>query len=79
MKICPSNKKWLGPDLTMDMALDRVLEPNYRDSGKLERVEADIERLKWILRVILTPKQILRLIKDGGYPDAILCDRDGAK
>lgn len=79
MKICPSNKKWLGPDLTMDKALDRVLEPNYRDSCKLERVEADIERLKWILRVILTPKQILRLIKAGGYPDAILCDRDGAK
>lgn len=71
MKICLSNKRWLGQDLTMDEALNRVLDSEDYEGGKLEQLEADVLRLRWVLSVILTPEQILMLIKCDGYPDAI--------
>jgi hypothetical protein len=79
MKICLSTKQWIAPDLTMNQALDSVLEPGYYEGGELEFLQASVRRLKWILRTILTPEQILTLIKETGRPDAILCDLDGAE
>jgi len=77
--ICLSNKKWLGRDITLDEALDVLLPESYNEEGKLESLEAELKRVKWVLRTILTTEQILFLIKCNGHPDAVqkICFRRG--
>lgn len=72
--ICLSNKKWLGRDITLDEALDVLLPESYNEEGGLESLEAELKRVKWVLRTILTAEQILFLIKCNGHPDTVLCN-----
>jgi hypothetical protein len=72
--LCLSNKKWLGRDITLDEALDVLLPESYNEEGRLESLEAELKRVKWVLRTILSTEQILFLIKCNGYPDAVLCN-----
>lgn len=72
--ICLSNKKWLGRDITLDEALDVLLPESYNEEGRLESLEAELKRVKWVLRTILTAEQILFLIKCNGHPDTVLCN-----
>ncbi len=78
MKICLSTKAWLGDDLEIEEAAELVSNyPAYMDpEGVLEHLTAQIEHLTDVIQTILTPEQIVIILKKRGYLDAAICDLD---
>ncbi len=79
MKICLSTKAWFGEDLEMEEAEELVFNylPYNDKEGVIERLTGQIEHLTEVVRTILTPEQIVTILRKRGYLDAAICDLDG--
>jgi hypothetical protein len=78
MKICLSTTEWLGDDLGIEEASELVSNyPLYRNQeGIIEHLTAKVEHLIDVIQSILTPEQIVAILRKRGYPNAAICDLD---
>ena len=76
MKINYGVSGWPSWEISLEEAFTQVLLSRSHDSGSLEDLTTRVGHLETIIRLILTPEQILTLAKEFMSPTAFLCDLD---
>lgn len=77
MKICLSTTMQFLNDLEIEDAAEYVtMVPILEEGGLFEGLTAQVEHLTEVIQTILTPEQIITLLKKRGHPDAVICDLD---
>jgi len=67
---------WPSWEISLEEAFTRVLLSRSHATGSLEELTARVSHLETIIRLVLTPEQILTLAKEFMSPTAFLCDLD---
>ena len=77
MKINLGISGWPSAELTLEDAIDLAIDckPEHV-GGELEDMRARITHLEAIIKLILTPEQVLTLVREFMQPNAFLCDLD---
>ena len=76
MKINYGVSEWPSWEISLEEAFTRVLLSRSHATGSLEELTVRVSHLETIIRLVLTPEQILTLAKEFMSPTAFLCDLD---
>jgi len=67
---------WPSWEISLEEAFTMALLSRSHATGSLEELTARVSHLETIIRLVLTPEQILTLAKEFMSPTAFLCDLD---
>ena len=67
---------WPSREISLEEAFTMALLSRAHATGSLEELTARVSHLETIIRLVLTPEQILTLAKEFMSPTAFLCDLD---
>lgn len=67
---------WPSWEISLEEAFTMALLSRSHATGSLEELTARVSHLEAIIRLVLTPEQILTLAKEFMSPTAFLCDLD---